>query len=180
MQGNNLRQFGPLQQREPPFCFDYLDLPSLLVLSSSQWGPPAPLSQPPTPEEEEEDSGQEEEEEEVSGRRDERRKTAVSLYSARGGDGGRGGGGGPSSTNSGGGREGGGVKGRDSKSEFFPQAPSGGSKVKKTIKKTTTWIQKVTCCLTSVYFNIDRILNSSGSSRSCSSSISSSKMSPTY
>lgn len=69
----------------------YLDLLSLLVLSSSQWGPPAPLSQPPTPDEEEEDSGREEEEEEVSGRREERRKTAVSLYSGRGGEGGRGG-----------------------------------------------------------------------------------------
>lgn len=69
----------------------YLDLLSLLVLSSSQWGPPVPPSQPPTPEEDEEDSGREEDEEEVSGRREERRKTAVSLYSGRGGEGGRGG-----------------------------------------------------------------------------------------
>lgn len=66
----------------------YLDLLSLLVLSSSQWGPPAPPSQPPTPDEDEEERGREEEEEEVRGLREDRRKTAVSC---RGGEGWRGG-----------------------------------------------------------------------------------------
>lgn len=80
------------------YVVQYLDLLSLLVLSSSQWGPPAPPSQPPTPEDEEEDRGREEEEEEVSGLREERRKTAVSLYSCSGGEGGWGG---PSTADSG-------------------------------------------------------------------------------
>lgn len=69
----------------------YLDLLSLLVLSSSQCGPPAPPSQPPTPDEEEDDRGRDEDDEEVSGRRDVSKNTAVSLYSAKGGEGGRGG-----------------------------------------------------------------------------------------